>query len=164
MSIIQTARISNVTLTASQTATYTLSWPVPFTDNSYFVDINTVADIGNATNNDIQLTGWTKRVNGQGLLITFTNNGSVSHTFTVESVGMVTNTDDNFIQFTSRLNNLDGIGLTSPDTGVVPVLVKNINGINTKLGQITLSMQSQINNLTKLVVTLQTLLNQHLQS
>ena len=62
-------------------------------------------------------------------------------------------------QLDNRLTTLDGVGAQVPSSAQVPTVLRDLNGLHTTISQLTLTLQSQLNEVSASVATLQASVN-----
>lgn len=161
MSIIQTIRSAqNLT---SGINIISLTWPTAFADNTYFVLIQSPELILTFPSTGLSpavITKWVYAGTGTGVTLTINNPNGTTISSQVEAVGIVAGTQDNFNNFINRLTALDGVGAAVPSHSAVPTIEADINGLNTTLNQLTLTIQQQLNTYITQLQTLQQTVNE----
>jgi hypothetical protein len=62
-------------------------------------------------------------------------------------------------QLDNRMTALDGVGAQVPSSAQVPTVFRDLNGLHTTISQLTLTLQSQLNEVSVAVATLQASVN-----
>lgn len=157
MSIIQTTRVSSNLIAGANTLS--LSWPTAFPDNTYFVILPNPETILTSPIGSLQpatITSWVySNTAGAGITIVVNNPNSSTIASQIDAIGIVAGTQDNFSNFIARLTAIDGIGAAIPSSSSVPTILADLNGIHTSISQLALTVQSQLNQTTSTVNTLQ---------
>lgn len=163
MSVIQ-MQSTNISISASSTSTIILTWPVSFGNDGYAVSIqNPLQQLGSSLPLPATVVSWTYLDTpsvGSAISVVISNpNSGGTINAVLSATGILPGVQDDLTNFLARLSAIDGIGLSNPSTGDIPVIESDINGLRTTLSQVVLTIQSQLNAIQNQVNNIQTTVN-----